>query len=278
MLPKVMLAITINNNFLKIAAPERNFFKKIPLDLSLVDDCIVVNQEKFVELVKKELAEMKMPLRKIRVGLNEEKTYLLKSVSVDDLSGLAPYEIDQLYVAQNPKIPQIVAVEKALVDGYSKTLEGLGFKVEGFIPLALSLANLTKGCEKPHLIVCLEDDELVFVLVKESGAVPFSATYPADSVLKSTTTVLKFVKEKYQTTDIKKIYICGEKSNQIVKTLEGAKLLVEELKVDPPEFCKLLALLRFNDSDLIIHPGPLASRRSNFLGIFAKKVKKLFSH
>ncbi len=250
-----MIALTINNNFLKLASLECQLFKKIPLGSSIVDDCEITNQEDFVVLVEKSLAEVELPEREIVVGLNEEKTYLLEGASVGDLSGLAPYEPDQLYIIQNPKTPQIAAVEKALVDGYAQALEGLGFRVEGFVPLALSLAGLTKEKETPHLIVCLEDDELVFVLVKEGGVVPFSATYPAEHILESTTAVLEFVKAKYQTTDIKKLYVCGEKSDQVVKTLKEAKLLVEDLKVGPPEFCKLISLLQFNDPDLTIRPG-----------------------
>ncbi len=265
-----MVAVTINNNFLKLASSERQLFKKIPLETSVVDDCKIINQEGFVALVEKALAEVKLPGREVIVGLNEEKTYLLESVSVNDLSGLAPYEVDQLYIATKGLSPdggglspgsQLAAVEKTLVDGYAQALTALGFRVEGFVPLALALANLTKEKEAPHLIVCLEDDELVFVLVKEGGGVPFSATYPAEHVLESTTAVLEFVREKYQTTDIKKIYVCGEKSDQVAKTLKEAKLLVEELKADPPEFCKLISLLQFDDRELTIHPESVAPKR-----------------
>ncbi len=248
-----MLAITLNNNFLKLALPESQLFKKISLDPSVVDDCKIIDQEKFVALVEKALADVELPSKEIIIGLNEEKTYLLESASVEDLSGLAPYEPDQLYTVVKDR--QIVAVEKALVDSYSSALSALGFEVRGFVPLALSLANLTKEKEAPHLIVCLEDEELVFVLVKEGGAVPFSATYPAKHILEATIAVLEFVKEKYQTTDIKKVYVCGEKSDQVAKTLKEAKLLVEELKIDPPEFCKLVSLLQFDDRELVIRPG-----------------------
>ena len=280
-----MLAITINNNFLKIAAPERNLFKKITLEPSVVDDCQIADQEKFVALVEKELANVELPSREVIVGLNEEKTYLLEGASVDDLSGLAPYEIDQLYVAVKERGSrkglspdggglspggQLAAVEKTLVDGYSQALEALGFKVLGFVPLALALANLTKEQEKPHLIVCLEDDELVFVLVKESGVVPFSATYPSEHILESTTAVLEFVKEKYQTTDVKKIYICGEKSGEVSTTLKEAKLLVEESKIDPSEFCKLVSLLGFEDPDLTIRSGSAAPD----LSVLAKFISR----
>lgn len=257
-----------------MASLEHQLFKKIPLDPSVVDDCKIVNQEKFVSLVEKALADVELPSKEVIVGLNEEKTYLLASASVDDLSGLAPYEPDQLYVAVKETGSQLAAVEKSLVDGYSKVLEALGFKVSGFIPLALSLANLTKEKEMPHLIICMEDDELVFVLVKEGGVVPFSATYPSGHVLESATTVLEFVKEKYQTTDIKKIYVYSEKSSQVTKTLKEAKLLVEELNVDPPEFCKLISLLQFDDPDLIIHPGSSAPRRPTVLAKFISRLRR----
>jgi len=258
-----MIALTINNNFLKLASPGRQLFKKIPLNLSVVDDCEITNQKDFGALVEKALTEVELPGREVIVGLNEEKTYLLESASVEDLSGLAPCEPDQLYIAQNPKAPQIVAVEKTLVDGHARALTALGFRVEGFVPLALALAGLTKEKETPHLIVCLEDDELVFVLVKEGGAVPFSATYPAANILESTTAVLEFVKEKYQTTDIKKIYVCGEKSGQIAKTLGEAKLLSEELKIDPPEFCKPVSLLQFNNPNLTLRPDSSVAKHKH---------------
>lgn len=267
-----MIAITINNNFLKIAAPERNLFQKIPLDSSVVDDCKITNQEGFVALVEKSLTGVELPSKEVLVGLNEEKTYLLESASADDLSGLAPYEIDQLYVTQNPKIPQLAAVEKELVDGYLEVLQKLGFKVSGFVPLALTLAGLTKGQEKTHLIVCLEDNELVFVLVKEGGAVPFSATYPADNILESTTAVLEFSKEKYQITDIKKLYVCGEDAERVAEILKKAGLVVEVLDIKPPEFCKPVSLLQLDDQELVIHPGSVAPK---YLKL--PKLPKLFT-
>jgi len=191
-----MLAITINNKFVRLALPEQKLFKKIPLSPSV---------EELVASVEKGLAGIELPSNEVIVGLNEGQK---------------------------------------LTDAHSKTLETLGFKVTGFIPLALSLANLTKGKETPHLIVCLEDDELVFILVKKGGEVVFSATYPAKHILEATTAVLEFSKEKYQTTDIKKLYICGENAKLVAEALKKAGLMVEISNLEPSNFIKPLSLLQ----------------------------------
>lgn len=217
-----MIAITINNNFLKLVSLEQRLFKKIPLSPSVIADYKITDQKGFVTLVEKALVGIELPSNEVVVGLNEGE---------------------------------------GLADNYSQALEALGFKVRSFVPLALSLANLTHEKETPHLIVCMEDDELVFVLVNEGGKVIFSATYPTEHILEATTAVLEFAKEKHQTTNIKKLYVCGENTKQVAEELKKAGLLVEIIDIKPSEFVKPVSLLQLKDGGLVIRPEEDGQRK-----------------
>ena len=274
-----MPAITINNNFLRIASPGDRFFEKIPLDSPIARDYKIIDHGSFAAILKKAFTKKKLLSKEVVVGLNEEKTHLLElevsSTSKKNVSELvkktlretAPYKSSELYVAvkvlcetQKRKVLQVAAVEKDLIDSYRKAIKAAGLEIKGFVPLALSLANVTAQKEKPHLVVCLEDNELVFVLVSEDGAVPFSSTYTlpssprklGDFILEATTAVIEFGKDRHGAKDIRKIYVCGEKSKQVARPLEKAGLAVEDLKISPVEFAKPVSLLTFDDEELML--------------------------
>ena len=284
-----MPAITINNNFLRIASPRDKFFEKITLDSPIARDYKIIDQGSFAAILKKAFAKKKSLSKEVVVGLNEEKTHLLElevspaaKESIPELVKKAlretvPYKPSELYVAvkvicetHKRKVLQVVAVEKSLVESYRKAVKAAGLEIKGFVPLALSLANITAQKEKPHLVVCLEDNELVFVLVSENGAVPFSSTYAlpsspkklGDFILEATTAVVEFGKDKYGAKNIRKIYICGENSKQVAKPLKKAGLVVEDLKISPVEFAKPISLLTFDDKELMLGRQELEGLKS----------------
>lgn len=282
-----MLAITINNNFLKIAAPARNLFQKIPLDSSLVDDCVIVNPEALAAKIKEVLKEANIADHDAVVGLNEERTYLkeifvpaaekeIEPFIVEKLSELIPFDEQEVVYTykllardKRGKILQVTAVEKRLLESYTQTFGLAGLSLVGLVPLALSLANIVPDADQPDLVICLEDNELVYILVSSYGGVSFSATYTLEKDIKDsksafvrwTNEVLQFSGERVAARDITKIFVCGENEELIREYLGEIKLMAESLVIDEnPEFVKAVSLLHFDDPDLTIRPNSLAPK------------------
>ena len=135
-----MLAITINNRLLKLALPECDLFKEIPLDSLVIDDGVIIDPNALAAKIREVVEKPSFTNREAVAGIDEERVYLkevfvpatereLESLVVEKLSELVPagkqeiiYTCKLLERNGREKVFQVAAVDKKLLQGYVKTL------------------------------------------------------------------------------------------------------------------------------------------------------------
>lgn len=256
---KDFFSLTINNNFIKVSEAsyhptgfEIHVLAKKQISHDILDDSTILNTEAFAKELKTFLGEIKPPLRTnlVLVGINEEKTFL-KVVSLPtetkDVPEALSWKLEEEFFLKKedtyfsfhelrPNTYQLVAVEKRLLGGYLDALEASNLVIVGCFPTVLPLIRLLAEPEAAIMLVTLEDNELVFLLMR-SGEVLFSSTNRLEKTiqesksefLEMTERLLTFWRSHENGQEPLKIFVGGKEVEILKEYLGGEKLQVEVL-------------------------------------------------